>query len=140
MEISGANGRQEMAAGGARRVVEEVAAPAHAVGEVHLARTVAGGEAPDVRPVLVPALGIGDGVGALRIGGAARVLEVVDAALAHARVLDAAEIDPQVRVLVAEERGEAQVLVAHEAAPGALVAVRPGVPGPRADRVSGRPE
>ncbi len=128
------------AAGAARRVVEKVARAPHAVGQVHLAGAVAGGEAPDVRPVLVPAFRVGDGVGPLRVGGAARVLEVVDAALAHGRIPDAAEIDPQVRVLVAEERGEAQVLVAHEAAPGALVAVRPGGPGLGADRVGGRSE
>ena len=154
MAISGAKGRRRNgggrrdrpvveggpAAGAARRVVEKVARAPHAVGEVHLAGAVARGEAPDVRPVLVPALRIGDGVGALRVGGAARVLEVVDAALAHGRVLNAAEVDPQVRVLVAEERGEAQVLVAHEAAPGTLVVVRPGVPGARADGVGGRPE
>src|SRR5690606_26888127 len=69
-----------------------------AVATVHVrcesARPVAGGKAPDVLAVAVPAAGVRDRVRALRQRCAPRVLEVVDPATAHVRVLDTAEIDP----------------------------------------------
>ena len=69
-------------------------------------RAVARGQAPDVLAVALPLHRVLDRVRALRIGGAPAVLEVVHAAVAHVRIADAAEIDPGVRVLVAEMRRE----------------------------------
>src|SRR3989442_15224598 len=89
-------------------------------------RTVAGRQSPDVPRVAAPAAGIGDRIGALRERGAARVLEVIDPAAAHVGVLDVAEIDPDVRVLVAEQRRELDEARAGGGAP--LGAAHPGAP------------
>src|SRR6186713_3088647 len=113
------------AAGAARRVIEVVAEAVVAVELAQLAGAVAGGESPDVGAVFEEALRIRDRIGPLRVDRAARVLEVVDVALAHRRIADAAEVDPDVRILVPEQRREAQVLVAHEAAPGMVIALGP---------------
>src|SRR5690606_28334944 len=103
-------GREGVGAAGGRRGDGAVvvlrgrcAAGAVAVGPV------AGGEAPDVRAVVRPAAGVGDGVGPAGKRGAAAVLEVVEALRAHEGVADAAEVDPDVAVLVAEERREGEV-------------------------------
>src|SRR5690606_40596863 len=77
-------------------------------------RPVAGGQAPDVGAVILPVERVLDGVGALRQRRAAAVLEVVDAAPAHVVVLDAAEIDPHLAVLVPELRCEAEVFLTLE--------------------------
>src|SRR5205085_12306888 len=50
-------------AGAARRVVEKVARAPGTVRQVHLAWTVARGEAPDVRADVEPPLRVGDGEG-----------------------------------------------------------------------------
>src|SRR3546814_16697021 len=67
-------------------------------------RAVAGGQAPDVLAVPLPVHRVLDRIGALCQRGAAAVLEVVDAARTHVLVLDAAEIDPDLAVLVSELR------------------------------------
>src|SRR5438105_2290164 len=72
---------------------------------------------------------VGVGVGLLRVDGAPAVLEVIDAAPLHVRVADAAEIRPYVRVLMSEQRREAQELLAEELAP--VLVVRAGPFGPR---------
>src|SRR3546814_15244646 len=74
-------------------------------------RAVAGGQAPDVLAVPLPVHRVLDRIGALCQRGAAAVLEVVDAARTHVLVLDAAEIDPDLAVLVSELRREAQVFL-----------------------------
>src|SRR5690606_41893623 len=74
---------------------------------------------PDALPISVHR--VLDGVGALGQRRAAAVLEVIDATRAHVLVLDAAEVDPHLAVLVAELRREAQVLLALEMPPAAVV-------------------
>ncbi len=123
--------------GAARQVGLE--APLAAVdGERAVHRPVAGGQAPQPRAVAAAAAGIRDGVGVLRERRAARVLEVVEAAGAHDVVLDAAQVEPDVGVLVAEQRREAEVLLALEGAPA--VAGGPGRPGVGMRRVRRRGE
>src|SRR3989442_10379978 len=80
-------------------------------------RTVAGGEPPDVARVATPAAGVRDRVAALRQRRATRVLEIIDAAALHVGVFDVAEIDPDVRVLVAEQRRELHEALAVVGAP-----------------------
>ena len=114
-------------AGGAARGVAVEAPPRAVDRQRRVHRAVAGGESPDAVAVVAPTPRIGDGVGALRERRAARVLEVIDAVRAHDRVLDAAEIDPDVRVLVPEERRELDVVLAVERAP--VVGLRVLAPG-----------
>ncbi len=96
-------------------------------------RAIAGGEAPDVLAVVLPLHRVIDGVVALRQGGAAAVEEVVDAAFAHVLVLDIAEIDPDMAVLVAEQRAERQVFLALVHAPVVVVGAGPTGPCVRID-------
>ncbi len=123
---------------GATRRVGEEAPPLPLVPKRGVERPVAGGQAPDVLAVPFPAHRVGDGIGPVRVGGAPRILEVVEALAPHVGVLEVAKVDPGVRVLVAEERREGQVLVALEIGPGASVGRGPGVPGRGLDRVGGR--
>src|SRR5256885_7448462 len=90
-----------------------------------------------VLAVTLPLLRIRDGVPALRVSGPAAVLEVVESMLAHVRILNAAEIHPYVRVLVAKEGREAQVGLVIERAPVLVVAAGPQRPGLLVDGVSG---
>src|SRR3982075_2366606 len=57
--------------------------------------------------------------------------------LAHVRVLDAAEIHPYVRVLVAEEGREAQESLVVERAPELVIGAGPARPGLLVDWVRG---
>ena len=81
-----------------------------------IAPAAAGGSMPFAPEICLPALM------AMRERRAAGVLEVVDALLAHEVVGDVPVVDPDGRVLVAEERREAEVLLTLEASP--LVARR----------------
>src|SRR5690606_21093092 len=121
-------------AGTARGVVAELALLA-VVDLAGVLRAVAGGQAPDVLAVVLPLHRVGDGVLALGQRGAAAVEEVVAPALAHVLVLDVAEVDPDVAVLVAEQRTEAQVLLSVVHAPVVVVGAGPHRPGLRLDRV-----
>src|SRR3546814_16341013 len=76
--------------------------------------------------------------GARGKGRATAVLEIIDAARAHVVILDAAEIDPDLAVLVSELRREAQVLLDFEMAPAAVVGARPCGPCVGFDRVRRR--
>ncbi len=76
-----------------------------------LERPVAGGEPPEPWPIFGPPIGIRHRIGVLGKGRPPRVLEVINAALPHVRVANAAKIDPHVGVLVAEERCEPEMLV-----------------------------
>src|SRR5207248_7364085 len=105
---------------GERRAARPVAvalALAPAARARHVARAIGGGEPPDTTAVAGPAARVCRGVRLLRVRGAARVLEVVDAVRLHVGVVDSPEVDPNVRVLVAEQRGEADVALAVERAP-----------------------
>src|SRR5439155_23451594 len=95
-------GRERAVVGGlgerrpARPVAAELAlAPAERAR--YVARAVGGGESPDTTAVAGPAARVRRGVRLLRVRGAARVLEVVDAARLHVGVVAAPEVDPHVR-------------------------------------------
>src|SRR5206468_9905173 len=88
--------------------------------------SVAGGEPPDVSAVPGPAARIRNGVAPLRQCRPARVLEVIDALVPHVVVGDIAEVDPDVRVLVAEQRRELDEALSVVRAP--LIAAHPLVP------------
>src|SRR6185437_7076015 len=106
--------------------------------EVAVEGTVAGREPPDVGGVASPTVRIVGGVRALRDRRASRVLEIIDAAATHVRVLDAAEIHPDLRVLMPEHRCESNVRLIVVRAP--LVAARPRLPRGAVDGVRGRAE
>src|SRR6202165_2846390 len=109
--------------------------------QIRLARgsgAIGSAHAPHVLAVSLPLLRIRDGVPALRVSGPAAVLEVVESMVAHVLVLDAAEIHPYVRVLVAEEGREAQIGLVVERGPVLVVAAGPLRPGLLADGVCGR--
>src|SRR5207249_4233444 len=80
--------------------------------ECLLTRAVAGGQAPAKGTVALPGARVADRIGALGERGAARVLEVVDAERPGGGIADAAEVDPDVGILVAEERPEGDPLAA----------------------------
>src|SRR3546814_20505132 len=67
-------------------------------------RPLAGAEAPAVLVIAGVAARVDAGVGTLHVHGAAAVLEVVAALLAHEAVVDAAEVDPRVRERMDEQR------------------------------------
>ena len=112
--------------------------PPAADADLARARAVARRQAPAVRAVALEALGIADRVLALHQRRAPAVLEVVDAVAAHEGVLDAAQVDPHVRVLVDEQRAGRQVRMAVDPAPA--VAPQPRVVGPARSRVRALPQ
>src|SRR5687768_6452780 len=67
---------------------------------------IGGRQTPLVRTVVRVAARIVDAVCPLSQGGSTRVLEVVDPLPAHVRIRDPTEVDPQVAVLVPEQRGK----------------------------------
>ena len=81
---------------------------------------------------------IADGVLLLDQGRAPAVLEVVDALVAHVGIADAAEVDPDVRHLVDEERAGIDVVDVVDVLP--LVGAAPGGIGGRADGMRRRAE
>src|SRR3546814_1719035 len=88
----------------ARRAVDAIFA-------FRIARPVGGGPAPYVGAIARPFVRIAGAIGALRQRRAAAVLEIVDALAAHEIVADAAEIDPDMAVLVPEQRLELKMLL-----------------------------
>src|SRR5688500_17307053 len=64
------------------------------------AGTVAGGNSPHVLTIIAKPFRITDGVLLLHVGGATAVLEVIARLAAHVGILDAAEVDPDMRQLV----------------------------------------
>src|SRR3546814_18280316 len=88
----------------ARRAVDAIFA-------FRIARPVGGGPAPYVGAIARPFVRIAGAIGALRQRRATAVLEIVDALAAHEIVADAAEIDPDMAVLVPEPRLELQMLL-----------------------------
>src|SRR5690349_8559848 len=102
--------------------------------------SVARGQSPDVFAVELPAHRIGDRICALRVGRAAAIFEIVESAGAHVGVLDVAEIDPDMGILMPEQRREAEIFLLLERAPGARVALRPRGPCVRADALRWRAE
>src|SRR5262249_56574208 len=80
-------------------------------------RAIARRQPPRGRAILTPTLWICRCVGPLRERRTARVLEVVDATCAGIVVLYAVKVDPNVRILMTEERGELDELAPVEPAP-----------------------
>src|SRR4030095_5700572 len=76
-----------------------------------------GRNAPTVLPVALEAQRVPDAILLLHEGRLPAVLEVVAAALAHERVANATEIDPQVRQLVGEQRPGVEQLAAVDCLP-----------------------
>src|SRR5712691_4111404 len=72
----------------------------------NVSRSVRGGDTPNIAAIIFPGARVGDGVGALGVNRTSVVLEIVKAAPAHIGILDAAEVDPGLAILVAEERSE----------------------------------
>src|SRR3546814_20729265 len=93
-------------------------------------------EAPAVLVIAGVAARVDAGVGTLHVHGAAAVLEVVAALLAHEAVVDAAEVAPRVRELMDEQRPGIQEAVAVDVFP--LVGDGPRAGAVLADRVRGR--
>ena len=81
------------------------------------AGAVARGDAPAVLAVAGELERVAARVLLLDVGRLAAVLEVVDVVLAHERVLDAAEVDPEVRELVREQRPGVEELAAVDLLP-----------------------
>ena len=73
---------------------------------------VARGDAPAIVAVARELERIVDRVAALHMRRATAVLEIVDALVAHERVLDAAKVDPDVRHLVGEQRSRVEIFEA----------------------------
>ena len=80
-------------------------------------RTVASRQTPDALAVVVELRWIVDGVSTLSQGGSAGILEIVDALVAHVGIANSAKIDPDVRVLMSEQRGKIHVFVVIELSP-----------------------
>src|SRR6185312_8197898 len=103
---------------------------------LEIAGTVARGEAPAVGAIGRPTAGIGDRVIALRPGGAPAVLEQVEVMRAEPRIANAAEVDPQMAVLVAEQRRKIEVPLAPMVAPAVGEIGGPASPYGGVDRMS----
>src|SRR5258708_36958581 len=71
--------------------------------------SIAGAEAPDVFGITIPTHGVGNGIVALRIGGATAILEIVNPGLAHGRVIDASIVTPHWPYLMRNVRSEGWV-------------------------------
>src|SRR5512146_2468673 len=95
--------------------------------------TVARRQTPVARVVPAPSGGIRDRICPMCERRATTVLEVIDPALTHVRVLKPAKVDPEMRVLMAEEWTELHVVLALESIP--LVRAGPLGPRRRIDRV-----
>ena len=120
----------------ARRIAEEL--PRYAVDRLgEIARPVTGGQSPHVRAIAPPTPGILDRIALLGIGGAAAILEIVDALARHVTVADAFEIDPDMAVLMAEQRWEVQMRLTPAICPAVLEPARPGGPGALGQRMGG---
>src|SRR5580704_18444184 len=77
----------------------------------YLTWSIGGAEAPDVLGITVPTHGVGNGIVALRIGGAAGILEIVKPGHAHGRIIDAAIVNPHGPILMREVRRKGEVAV-----------------------------
>ena len=96
----------------------------------------AGGEPPTVLTVPLEPHGVAQGVLLLNNGGPAAVLEIVGPLFPHERILDAAQVDPDVRELVDEERRREEVIDVVEVLP--LIGPAPRAVALRGQWVCGR--
>src|ERR1700727_1734734 len=79
--------------------------------------SIAGAEPPDVLGITIPTHGVGNGIVALRIGGAAGILEIVKPGRARGRIIDAAIVNPYRPILVHKVRPKGEVAVRTFSAP-----------------------
>src|SRR5579863_7976473 len=79
--------------------------------------SIAGAEAPDVLGITIPTHGVGNGIVALRIGGAAGILEIIKPGGARGRIIDAAIVNPHGPILMREVRRKGEVAVRTFSAP-----------------------
>src|ERR1700753_2139350 len=97
-------------------------------GQRRTAWSIACGESPNVSAVILPAQRIVYRILPLRNGCALTVREIVDATLAHILVLDAAQVEPNVCVLVPDQWPTAEMLLTLKFSPSVVVGFRPFVP------------
>src|SRR5215475_2357026 len=79
--------------------------------------SIAGAEAPNVLGITIPTHGVGNGIVALRIGGAAGILEIVNRGCARGRIIDAAIVNPHGPILMRKMRRKGEVAVRTFSAP-----------------------
>src|ERR1700722_20292671 len=83
----------------------------------YIAWPIAGAEAPDVLGIAIPTHGVGNGIVALRIGGAAGILEIVKPGRAGGHIIDAAIVNPHGPILMRKVRSKGEVAVRTFSAP-----------------------
>src|ERR1700677_3941900 len=105
--------------------------------EIHdyITWSIAGAEAPDVLRITIPTHGVGNGVVALRIGGAAGILEIVKTRRARGRIIDAAIVNPHGSILMRKVRPKGEVAVRTLSAPIFWEGRSPGLEGAVLSRV-----
>src|ERR1700679_144273 len=79
--------------------------------------SIAGAEAPDVPGIPIPTHGVGNGIVALRIGGAAGILKIVKPGPARGRVIDSAIVNPHGPIAMRKVRCKGEVAVRTFSAP-----------------------
>src|ERR1700756_1397424 len=79
--------------------------------------SIASAETPDVLGITVPTHGVRNGIVALRIGGAAGILEIVKPGRARGRIIDAAIVHPHGPILMRKVRRKGEVAVRTFSAP-----------------------
>src|ERR1700761_3985471 len=92
----GGNGTMVFLVGHALRPIGRIAIKLRRIAfEIYdqIAWSIAGAEAPDVPGITIPTHGVGNGIVALRIGGAAGILEIVKPGRARGRIIDAAIVN-----------------------------------------------
>src|SRR3546814_2967380 len=96
--------------------------------------------APHILVITAPAHLIGGAVAALGKRGAVAVCEIVETGRAHRRIRDAAKVDPDMAVLMPEQRREPEEMLAVLIEPSLFVARDPALPRIGRQRVRGRGE
>src|SRR6201993_1577519 len=79
--------------------------------------SIGGAEAPDVLGITIPTHGVGNGIVALCIRGAAGILEIVKPGRARGRIIDAAIVNPHGPILMCKVRRKGEVAVRTFSAP-----------------------
>src|SRR5215471_8467047 len=95
-------------------------------------RNVRGCQAPHIFTIIRPPMRISNGIGTVGQGSTAGVLEIIEPLIAHISILDAAKVDPDVRVLMSKEGRKDDERLAIVSLPD--IRTRPGRPGVRTDR------
>src|SRR5580698_604664 len=83
----------------------------------YIAWPIAGAKAPDVLGITIPTHGVGNGIVALGIGGAAGILEIVKPSRARGRIIDASIVNSYGPILMHKSRPKGEVAVPTFSAP-----------------------